>query len=341
MFATINLLLTDHARAKFFSGKLLCQLWLDKDDSSNVPADLGWTGLLESGDEPHPTLTDLLAFRDLGQDPVFEKAMHVVDNLATQSSCHRAAAAHLLVTCKAVGSELAEEPGKHELLERAKSVYAVRVAVCETGEGRAAVPLTCKPVLNIPQRLTREIDVVSGKALGLCLEALMNEHYYWTSYSNNRQDANTLCQASTLEATRLEALHSYQKLAELIPDFGDALMTTRDQWLSFAKQQEQDAQAVHKLQERNRDEFEEQHRVEVGAFRNAMTAAKQGLENIFQDLQQAMADTGTEINRNHDVWIFSFLLLPLRAKLTSLGTGKCSGRLQQAGRFAPRDCLRD
>lgn len=239
--------------------------------------------------------------------------MRVIDTLAAQSTCHQAAAAQLLVTCKAVGSDLSAERGKHELLERAKSVYAVRVAVCETGEGRAAVPPTCKPMLDIPPRLGHEIDVVSTKTLSSCLEALMVEHYYWTSYSNNRQDANTLCQATTLEGTRLEALHSYQKLAELLPEFRNILVSTRSQWLEFIKQQEHDVQNVNKLQRQNREEFEQQHNIELGAFRQAMNMAKDGLQDVSKELQRAMANTGSDISHAHEVSCMVILCASERA----------------------------
>jgi hypothetical protein len=227
--------------------------------------------------------------------------MHLVDTLATQSTCHQAAAAQLLVTCKTVGANMAQEDGKHELLERAKSVYAVRVAVCETGEGRAEVPSACRPILTIPQRLDHEIDVVSSRTVAPCLGALMEEHYYWTSYSNNKQDANTLCQASTLESTRLEALHSYQKLAEFLPEFQVALGSTRSQWLDFLKQQKEEFQHVNKLQRQHHDELQSQHKVELGSFRDAMKVAKDGLLDVSQSLQQAMASTDSDITQTREV----------------------------------------
>ncbi|ETI27713.1 hypothetical protein G647_00162 [Cladophialophora carrionii CBS 160.54] len=195
---------------------------------------------------------------------------------------------------------MAREDGKHDLLERAKSVYAVRVAVCETGEGRAEVPLACKPILTIPQRLNHEIDVVSSRTVAPCLGALMEEHYYWTSYSNNKQDANTLCQASTLESMRLEALHSYQKLAELLPEFRIALRSTRSQWMDFLTQQKEEVQQVNMLHRQNRDELQAQHKVELGSFRDSMRMAKDGLLDISQSLHQAMVGTGSDITQAHE-----------------------------------------
>nr|KAK5448684.1 hypothetical protein LTR18_001772 [Exophiala xenobiotica] len=267
---------------------------------SFLGADLTWGALRRDRGNPQPDLTDLLAFRDMEQDPVFQKAMQVINNLANQSTCHQSAAAQLLVTCKASGKSATPASGKHELLERSKSVYAVRVAVCETGEGRAAVPATCRPVLDIPQRLQGEIDVVSSKSLAACLEALLVEHYYWTSYSNNRQDANTLCQASTLEASRLEALHSYQKLAELLPEFRQTLESTRSQWSGFVKQQEEDARNINKIQQKNQVQLQEQHKSEMSAFHRAMVAAKAGLEDVSQLFHQSMAKTGSEVIQTHE-----------------------------------------
>ena len=266
-----------------------------------VVADLSWRGLRRAQDDMKPDLTDLLAYRDLDQDPVIVKAMHVIDSLATQSTCHQQAAAQLLVTCKAAGKDSALGPGRHEFLERTKSTYAVRVAVCETGEGRAAVPAACGLVVNMSQHLQNELKVVNSKDLASCLEAMMAEHYYWTSYSNNRQEATTLCQAGSLEASKQDALHSYQQLAELLPDFRDILSSTRSQWLSFLNRQKENVQDITALQQKNRAEVEEQHKAEMGAFQHAMSAAKAGLESVSQTLHRSMEKTGSDIGHTQDV----------------------------------------
>ncbi|KAJ9637470.1 hypothetical protein H2204_004894 [Knufia peltigerae] len=263
-------------------------------------ADLTWTALRKERSDLQPDLTDLLAFRDLDQDPVFEKAMHVIDNLATQSTCQQTAAAQLLITCKASEKASNHKPVNHELLERSKSAYAVRVAVCETGEGRATIPPACRPVLDIPRRLQGEIDVVNAKSLTSCLEGLMLEHYYWTSYSNSRQDANILCQASTLEATRLDALFSYQKLAELLPDFREVLESTRSQWLGFLKQQEQEAQKLTNVQQKNYADLKMQHEMHARTFEHVMGTAKEDLDGISQQLRQYMAETSSDIDQTHE-----------------------------------------
>jgi hypothetical protein len=149
--------------------------------------------------------------------------------------------------------------------------------------------------------LDNELDVVHSKTLASCLEGLMVEHYYWTSYSNNRQDANILCQAGTLEATRLEALHSYEKLAQLIPEFRNTLVSSRSQWSNFVKQQQEDARNINKMLQRNRAELHEQHTAELGAFGRAMTLAKEGLQDVSQLLQQSLANAGLDISQTREV----------------------------------------
>jgi hypothetical protein len=270
-------------------------------------ADLKWPIFRNQRDKDHASLGDILSYREPADDPIFEKAMHVVSTLATQSTCHQGAAAQLLVTCRAVGADVSQEDGKHGLLERAKSVYAIRVAVCETGEGRAEVPPACTPVLSIPQRLEHEIDVVSSRTVAPCLEAMMLEHYYWTSYSNNRQDANTLCQASTLESTRLEALQSYEKLAGLIPEIRAALGSTRSQWLDFLKQQHDEAQHISELQRQNRENLRKQHADDVDSFRDAFKIAKEGLSDVSKSLQRAMASTDSDVSQTREVCIVRLL----------------------------------
>lgn len=247
-------------------------------------------------------LAELLTLRDMDEDPLLEKAMNVIDSIATRSTCHQAATGQLLVTCKAAaGKDMAAGEGKHDLLERAKSVYAVRLSVCETGEGRAAIPAICKPILAIPRHLNREFEVVNSVSLPPCLEALMAEHYYWTSYSNSRQDANTLCQAVTLEASRLEALESYQRLAELLPSFRNDLLSTRSKWLAFVEQQEQSNRELGMMQKRNQEDALNSHRLEMKRFHSAMEVAKEGLSDASRLMQQSMASTSTGIDQSREV----------------------------------------
>lgn len=247
-------------------------------------------------------LAELLTLRDMDEDPLLEKAMNVIDSIATRSTCHQAATGQLLVTCKAAaGKDIAAEEGKHDLLERAKSVYAVRLSVCETGEGRAAIPAICKPILAVPRHLNREFEVVNSVSLPPCLEALMAEHYYWTSYSNSRQDANTLCQAVTLEASRLEALESYQRLAELLPSFRNDLLSTRTNWLAFVEQQEQSNRELGMMQKKNREDALNTHKLEMKRFHSAMEAAKEGVSDASRLMQQSMASTSTGIDQSREV----------------------------------------
>ena len=227
--------------------------------------------------------------------------MQVIDSITTQSTCHQAATGQLLVTCKTVGNQIDTDQGKNELLERAKSVYAVRLAVCETGEGRAAIPKTCKAILTLPRHIHGELEVVNSKSLAPCLEALMAEHYYWTSYSNSRQDATTLCQAVTLEATKLEALQSYQKLAELIPEFRNDLLASRTKWLEFMRLQEQYTHKFHELHKNGREEMSRQHKEELLGFSSAMDTAKMNLESASKAMQQSLERTASDVGRSHEV----------------------------------------
>lgn len=246
-------------------------------------------------------LTDLLALRDVDTDPIFEKAMQVIDSITTQSTCHQAATGQLLITCKTVGNQVDLDQGKNELLERAKSVYAVRLAVCETGEGRAAIPKTCKAILTLPRHFHGELEVVNSKSLSPCLEALMAEHYYWTSYSNSRQDASTLCQAVTLEATKLEALQSYQRLAELIPEFRSDLLASRAKWLEFMRLQEQYIHQFHELHEKGQEEMGRQQSKGLSDFSSVVDNAKLNLENASKTMQQSMERTASDVGRSYEV----------------------------------------
>jgi len=238
-------------------------------------------------------LTDLIRHQNLDNDIVFLKAMHVIEGLRTEPTCHQAAAAQLLMTCKAVGKDGSNKDNKDELLDRVKSIYGARVAICENAAGKAAVPIACSGVFTISSIPADHFDVVSGHELSKCLESLRAEQPFWTSYSNKMQDAGHLCRGATLETTKQEMLRTYQRLAEFLPEFTEALHQSHAQWQALLRQQQAQAQVVH-----------ESHRQKMEDMMVAYSAAQQEFVGHAQSLYQSIKEAAVGATTTREVRSF-------------------------------------
>lgn len=157
------------------------------------------------------------------QSEVFTNAMKFINSMETSPSCHRLATATLLRSCKSIrppDDRNEEDLSTIERLNRVKSIFAARLAVCELTDANAIIPSQCnslQPRENfagswVRKRFTtgenghkayEELaeDYYDEPNLGVssCLNALESRPQWWTSYSNARQNAVIMCEATRSE----------------------------------------------------------------------------------------------------------------------------------------------
>ncbi|OQO13258.1 hypothetical protein B0A48_01486 [Cryoendolithus antarcticus] len=150
--------------------------------------------------------------------------------------------------------------GPDTVLDEAKSIFATRFAICEIAEVKAAFPPECTAFIPTEQnakkkgflgKLTAQgpfhstvnypvYEATTGRDLDICRSALETRAQWWTSYSNSRQNAVSLCHAVRGEVEKDEQLHLHKILAETTADLGETLRQS--------KQEAEDAtQAFHDL----------------------------------------------------------------------------------------------
>ena len=81
-----------------------------------------------------------------------------------------------------------------------KSVYATRLAICELRSAGAPIPPKCEsfaPALNNDKG--KAYDKGDNRDLSHCLKSLESRPQWWTSYSNNKQNAIVMCRAARVE----------------------------------------------------------------------------------------------------------------------------------------------
>ncbi|KAI1912682.1 hypothetical protein LOZ12_002640 [Ophidiomyces ophidiicola] len=164
---------------------------------------------------PDPTLSN----------EILSDAIRLLDSMKTSSSCHQRAVMDLVSSCQSL-EDNAKSRGKDSSthLDQFKSLYAARLAVCELDGAGAATPDSCIPILNIQHEDTilnsynegeKVRKVVVPAHLTSCLQSLESKPQWWTSYSNSRQNAAVMCQASRFEIERDELLKHHRDLAKI------------------------------------------------------------------------------------------------------------------------------
>ncbi|KAF4229579.1 hypothetical protein CNMCM6805_001255 [Aspergillus fumigatiaffinis] len=175
--------------------------------------------------------TDLVSFlqsKTQQHDAIFTEAVQLLESMKSSPSCNRIAASRLVASCQSIGGTTDHtEPNTYLALEHVRSLYAARLAVCELDGAGASIPPPCLPVtLMAPRKkgffgfssnhksTTTTADSMPTEVLESCLRSLESRPQWWTSYSNSRQNAMVICQATRLETEKEELLELHHSIVE-------------------------------------------------------------------------------------------------------------------------------
>jgi len=126
------------------------------------------------------------------QSDVHTQALSMLSNLEAAPSCVRDATKELLSSCHDL---TANAQAIISSFDEVKSGYGAKLAVCELQAAGSSIPGSCSTTSLIGRMMGK------GK-LAKCLRDLESRPQWWTSYSNNRQNAAVLCQAARAEIER-------------------------------------------------------------------------------------------------------------------------------------------
>ncbi|EAS35966.3 uncharacterized protein CIMG_01320 [Coccidioides immitis RS] len=156
--------------------------------------------------------------------------------MESSSSCHQRAVTDLVISCQFLeGGPNDNNWDSSFHLDQLKSLYAARLAMCELNGAGAATPDKCVSILSLKQEdgpesystqfhaKTRKQQPAIPAQLESCLHSLESRPQWWTSYSNNRQNAAVMCQAARINVERDELLKHHKKLADITFGLGAAL----------------------------------------------------------------------------------------------------------------------
>ena len=151
-------------------------------------------------------LTSLIAAPCGAKSKEHAKAMELLDSMQSAPTCNKLATSSLLSSCQSLeGSAQSQDSS----LEGIKAVYAAQLALCELRNVGAEPPEQCRSVAFDVS--TVDIDIHSAK-FRACLRSLESRPQWWTSYSNNIQNAVVMCRAARVEIEKGELSTVERKL---------------------------------------------------------------------------------------------------------------------------------
>ena len=184
--------------------------------ANNLAGHLGYSILMKTPDsfvskrrQDTELASDIATFiraSAIDKPGVYSQALTLLDSMKSAPSCNRVAALVLLDSCQSIDGSTTDAESS---LEDVRSIYAAKLAMCEIVSASSMVPSECKPIQAVNADSKRRVQNAEAKGktkprganfleprhLSQCLQSLESRPQWWTSYSNNRQNAMVMCQA--------------------------------------------------------------------------------------------------------------------------------------------------
>ncbi|KAK3076100.1 hypothetical protein LTS18_013923, partial [Coniosporium uncinatum] len=257
------------------------------------------------------------------ESQIYNQAVLYLETLRSEPDCQRLAAGSLINSCKTLeGPSNGElDPQSELVLESMKTEFAVRLAMCELTGAKRTIPRPCKVFLPSPCSPSQQSKKNAGSGmtpkcyhetahtqLQQCVAALHDQSQSWTSYSNARQNALTVCQASRLNMEKeqyLQTVMSTVKATEKLHAQHDEILKEWHAFTSVVQQFNTDvATELEQTKGKAQSFFDEMISNVQATFEAVFRSGYQGvtiLENktnvIASNLEQANA--GVEDLRNN------------------------------------------
>ena len=134
------------------------------------------------------------------------RAMELLELMQSAPTCNKLVTSSLLSSCQAIEGST---QGRESSLEGIKALYAAQLALCELRNVGAEPPEQCRSIaLDVG---TVAVDLHSAK-FRTCLRSLESRPQWWTSYSNNVQNAVVMCRAARVEIEKGKSTWSQPRL---------------------------------------------------------------------------------------------------------------------------------
>jgi hypothetical protein len=266
---------------------------------------------------PTVNVDSLFQYTTSRNQKVITQAVDFVVSMQTAPTCTRMAASHLMNECKLL--EHAPDFAKSRpeaYLDGVKTEYAAKLAVCELLSAQPVNPLP-PPHCDILVPSSRHCgkggswwyarpEVLDDKQCypdfkdyqyTQCLKSLQSTPQFWTSFSNARQNAVVMCQASRDAIERENHLEIFKNLTQVLGGVTANMQKTTEEYESLIREQRQyseEARDSHQQLKEDIQAVQEKAVATVGAlddkFHTFMEASISGLITALAESQSNEID---------------------------------------------------
>lgn len=245
---------------------------------------------------------------------VISQAVDFVVSMQTAPTCTRMAASHLMNECRLL--EHAPDFAKSRpeaYLDNVKTEYAAKLAVCELLSAQPSSPtppLHCEILVPTSKACSKgggwwhaKADVASDKQCypdfkdyqyTQCLKSLQSTPQFWTSFSNARQNAVVMCQASRDAIERENHLETFKNLTQVLGVVTSTMQKTTEDYETLIKDHtrfSEEARESHTQLQNNIRDLQDKAVATVGVldekFHNFMEVSVSELITTLADSQSA------------------------------------------------------
>lgn len=220
--------------------------------------------------------------------------------MKSASSCKTKATQQLLNSCSAKDGIQARDGRSAEELDRVKSQYAARLAVCELQEAESPPKLPHCSALGSSE----PAGLVDRTKLAVCLRELQNEAVFWGSYTNNWQNVGYMCQVARTEIEKEElveqrraSLQTTLLVTRVLSEFQQSVANQNAELLTHAqKLRELHRQNVEELAKVREDTSATLHQIRI-EFSAQLQSAIEKTEAVIETVSVKASGTNDEMVR--------------------------------------------
>jgi uncharacterized protein YoxC len=275
---------------------------------------------------PTANLDTIFQYTTSRNHKVISQAVNFVVSMQTAPTCTRMAASHLMNECKLLEHAPDFVKSRPEAyLDNVKTEYAAKLAVCELLSAQppsnAVPPLHCDILVPSSKACSKggwwsQTPAVSDKQCypdykdhqySQCLKTLQSSPQYWTSFSNARQNAVVMCQASRDAIERENHLETFKNLTQVMGAVSSNIKQTTEEYATILRDQKQSANELQESQTQLKKDMTAVQEKALATMDTLDSKFHDFLESSISGLITALADSqSTEITRiREEMQVFS------------------------------------
>ncbi|KAL9117451.1 MAG: hypothetical protein Q9187_006010 [Circinaria calcarea] len=238
-------------------------------------------------------LTTLILNPLNGQSELYLKAAELLGSIQSAPSCNRLAASSLLTSCKSIEGPSSDSENS---TDDVKSIYAAQLAVCELRSAGALTPPQCALISpTASDKQAKGYYKVDKYQLSQCLQSLESRPQWWTSYSNNKQNAVVMCRAARVEIEKDDMIRVLKSLVSTGSDLDDMLSQTLQDAAQRMVQQRDLAKAIDSFQRQLLRDLELASDETQSYFMRLMESMDSVMQNLLRRVSSVVKVLETDV----------------------------------------------